>query len=48
MACDLFGWFCSHATHHAAHGAPEIDGGALGLAVVLVVGVLTTMKGRKR
>ncbi len=44
MLCDWLGWFCAEASHHAAQSAPEIDGDALCLAVVLVVGVLTMFK----
>ena len=44
MLCDWFSLWCT--THHAAQGAPEIDGNALRLAVALVVGVMA-MRGRR-
>lgn len=44
MLCDWFNLWCT--THHAAHGAPEIDGSALRLAVVLVLGGVMAMRRR--
>ena len=50
MWCDWLGWLLDCTTDQMArsapHGAPEIDGGALGLALVLVVGVLLVGRGR--
>jgi hypothetical protein len=41
--CETLGWFCHD---HAVRGlaAPEIDGNALLLAVVLLTGILTVLR----
>jgi hypothetical protein len=46
--CDTFGWACADHGEHVTHAAPEIDGSALLLAVVLVVGLILVGEGRRR
>ena len=44
MLCDWFGWFCADHGAFVTRDVPEISAAPLGLAVVLVVGLLLTRR----